>query len=106
MKSLVLQRVDLGSRKQRVHLAILAVFGLLLLAGVAIALVVFDPDPVGGARVFVVHKKFPVAAFGPVAVPRGVKARAWNNGSDKVYGLQLNGSTNVSVWEFYLRGAR
>ncbi len=98
MKSFVLQRASLGSRKQCVHLAILAVLGLLLLASVAVALVVFDPDPARGARVWLEHSKFPAAALIPVAVPLGAKAGAWKIGDDKVYAFRLNCGTNVSIW--------
>jgi hypothetical protein len=106
MKSFVLQKASLGSRKQCVHLGILAVLGLFLLASVAFALVALDPDPARSARVVLEHRKFPAAALGPVAMPQGAKAGAWNNGSDKVYGLQLNYGTNVSIWELHLPGGR
>jgi hypothetical protein len=106
MRSFILQEANLGSRKQAVHLAILAVLGLLLLAGVAVVLVVFDLDPAEGGEVFLVQRKFPAAAFGPMVLPQGLEAAAWSSGSDKVYGLQLNRNTNVWVWELQLRGVR
>jgi hypothetical protein len=103
MKSFVLQPTNLGSRKQRVQLTIVAVIGLLQLVAVVVEMLDFD-SPEGGTG-FLLHRKYPVAALGPGAAPPILSAGTWSNGSDRVHALQVTLNTNVWYWELHLGGA-
>lgn len=100
MKSFTLQKTNLESWKQRVHLAILLLLGLLLLMATAIALAVFDPS--GGRKIFLLQRKDSVATIRPGAVPSFLRG-TWSNELGIVHGLQLTANTNVWYWELHLR---
>jgi len=98
MKSFLLQRVNLGSRKQRVHLAIIVSLGLL--AAFLLAFFLQATEPSGFHGVHLYQRKYSVALAGSSAPPGMLHAATFKNGLTKVYALQCRVKSTFWYWEF------